>query len=133
LTQALSLHFQHVIGVDIAESMIHRAIELNPFPDRCEYIHNVEGNLSILPDNSADFVYSSITLQHVVPALAQIYISEFFISEFFQVARPGALVIFQLPCRPRSVVWSKLAYLLESQICFGAFGREVRRQWRLTR
>jgi ubiquinone/menaquinone biosynthesis C-methylase UbiE len=100
LSQALSLHFQSVVGVDIAESMIRNAVDLNRFPDRCQYIHNVAADLSILPDRFADLIYSSITLQHVVPSLARRYIRE-----FFRVARPGALVIFQLPCRPRSVVW----------------------------
>ena len=100
LSQALSLHFERVIGVDIAESMIRNAVELNRFPDRCEYIHNVAADLSVLPDRSADLIYSSITLQHVVPALARRYIRE-----FFRVVRPGGLVIFQLPCRPRSVLW----------------------------
>jgi len=100
LSQALSLYFERVIGVDIAESMIRNAVELNRFPDRCEYIHNVAADLSVLPDRSADLIYSSITLQHVVPALARRYIRE-----FFRVVRPGGLVIFQLPCRPRSVLW----------------------------
>jgi len=103
LSQALSLHFERVIGVDIAESMIRNAVELNRFPDRCEYIHNVAADLSVLPDRSADLIYSSITLQHVVPALARRYIRE-----FFRVVRPGGLVIFQLPCRPRSVLWHAL-------------------------
>ena len=100
LSQALSAHFQHVTGVDIAEPMIRRAGELNRFPDRCRYIHNVAADLAVLPDGSADLIYSSITLQHIVPALARCYIHE-----FFRVARPGAWVIFQLPCRPRSLVW----------------------------
>jgi ubiquinone/menaquinone biosynthesis C-methylase UbiE len=99
LSQALALRFDRVIGVDIAESMIRRAIELNRFPERCEYLHNVAADLNVLPDHSADVIYSSITLQHVVPALAQRYIRE-----FFRIARPGALVIFQLPSRPRSAL-----------------------------
>lgn len=100
LSQALAAHFERVIGVDVAESMIRMAIELNRFRDRCEYVQNVAPDLSFLPDAYADLVYSSITLQHLVPDLACRYIRE-----FFRVARPGALVIFQLPCRPRSVVW----------------------------
>ena len=100
LSQALAMHFERVIGVDIAASMIRTAIELNRFPDRCEYLHNVAADLSVLPDQSADFIYSCITLQHVVPSLAQSYVRE-----FFRIARPGAPVIFQLPCRPRSRVW----------------------------
>ncbi len=103
LSQALALHFPSVVGVDIAASMLRTAVELNRFPDRCKYLHNVTADLSVLPDHSADFIYSSITLQHVVPALARCYIRE-----FFRVARSGALVIFQLPCRPRSVVWRSI-------------------------
>ncbi len=99
LSQALAPHFQHVTGVDIAEPMIRRAVELNRFPDRCEYIHNVAADLSVLPDKSADLIYSSITLQHIVPTLAQQYIRE-----FFRIARPGAWVIFNLPSHPRSMM-----------------------------
>ena len=83
--------------------MIRNAVELNRFPDRCEYLHNVAADLSVLPDRSTDLVYSSITLQHVVPQLAQRYIRE-----FFRIARPDAPVIFQLPSRPRSVVWHSI-------------------------
>jgi SAM-dependent methyltransferase len=50
-----------------------------------------------------DFIYSNITLQHVVPQLASRYIQE-----FFRVARPGAHIVFQLPSRPRSPVWHSL-------------------------
>jgi SAM-dependent methyltransferase len=114
LSQALAMHFQRVIGVDIAESMIQRANALNRFPDRCEYIHNTSADLSVLPDSSADFVYSSITLQHIVPRLARLYIRE-----FFRVARPGAQVVFQLPCRPRSVLWHAVKSI--TPVAFGNF------------
>jgi ubiquinone/menaquinone biosynthesis C-methylase UbiE len=107
LSQALAAHFKYVAGVDIAEPMIRRADELNRFGDRCEYIHNVAADLSVLRDESFDLVYSSITLQHVVPRLAQSYIAE-----FFRIVRPGGLVIFQLPCRPRSVVWHAIKSIL---------------------
>jgi SAM-dependent methyltransferase len=100
LSQALARRFEKVIGIDVAESMIRQAIELNHFPERCQYIQNVTPDLSILPDACVDFVYSSITLQHLVPALAAGYIRE-----FFRTVRPGGSVVFQLPCRPRSVVW----------------------------
>jgi ubiquinone/menaquinone biosynthesis C-methylase UbiE len=103
LSQALAMHFERVVGVDIAASMIRTALELNRFPDRCEYVHNVAADLAVLSDRSADFIYSSITLQHVVPALARCYIRE-----FFRIAQPGALVIFQLPSRPRSIVWHSI-------------------------
>jgi SAM-dependent methyltransferase len=106
LSQALATRFERVIGIDIAASMIQEAIRLNQFPGRCEYLHNMAADLAALPDESADFIYSSITLQHVVPRLAQRYIRE-----FFRLARPGGLVVFQLPSRPRSLArhWVKSA------------------------
>jgi SAM-dependent methyltransferase len=98
LSQALATRFEHVIGLDIAASMICEAVRLNRFPDRCEYLHNVAADLALVRDKSADFLYSSITLQHVIPMLAQRYIRE-----FFRIVRPGGLVVFQLPSRPRSL------------------------------
>jgi ubiquinone/menaquinone biosynthesis C-methylase UbiE len=103
LSQALAERFERVIGIDVAESMIEGARRLNRFPERCEYRHNAVSNLSTLGDESVDFIYSSITLQHVVPQLARLYIRE-----FFRIARPGAHIVFQLPNRPRSPVWHSL-------------------------
>jgi SAM-dependent methyltransferase len=114
LTQALAGRFERVIGVDIAESMIRKARELNRFPNACEYIHNVASDLAVLADGSADFLYSNITLQHVVPALARGYIRE-----FLRVVRPGGHVIFQLPSRPRSLVWHAIKSI--TPVAFGNF------------
>jgi SAM-dependent methyltransferase len=106
LSQALAARFERVIGIDVAESMIQEATRLNRFPDRCGYMHNVAADLAALPDASVDFVYSSITLQHMAPSLARLYIRE-----FFRAARPCGFVIFQLPSRPRPLVrhWVKSA------------------------
>ena len=106
LTQALALHFDQVIGIDIAESMIQAAIQFNQFPSRCEYVHNVTADLAVLGDRSVDFIYSNITLQHMVPSLAESYIRE-----FFRIARPGADVIFQLPSHPRSATWDRIKHI----------------------
>jgi SAM-dependent methyltransferase len=103
LSQALALHFDRVIGIDIAESMIQTAAQFNEFPNRCEYVHNVASDLPALRDKSVDFIYSNITLQHMVPSLAGSYIRE-----FFRIARHDAHVIFQLPCRPRSAAWHRI-------------------------
>ena len=129
LSQALAGHFERVIGVDIAASMIRTAVELNQFPDRCEYLHNVAADLSVLPDQSADFIYSCITLQHVVPALARSYVRE-----FFRIARPGAFVIFSFhPGRDREYgMRSKASHRFGSRTSSGVSGREAPKRWRRT-
>lgn len=101
LSQALASHFGSVVGIDIAKPMLEQAERLNRFPERCRYIHNAAADLSVLADESADLIYSNITLQHVTPRLQRTYIRE-----FFRVARPGSHVIFQVPSRPRSVAWN---------------------------
>jgi len=107
LSQALAKHFERVVGVDISTSMINAAVGLNRCPERCEYLHNLTADLAVLADASADLVYSSITLQHMIPALAHQYIAE-----FFRVARSGAQVIFQLPSQPSSNTLQRLKTVL---------------------
>ena len=106
LSQALAQRFERVIGIDIAASMIQVANQFNRFPGRCQYLHNNAAHLAVVEGASVDFVYSNITLQHMVPSLARGYIRE-----FFRVARPGGHVIFQLPSRPSSRIeqWVKRA------------------------
>jgi 2-polyprenyl-3-methyl-5-hydroxy-6-metoxy-1,4-benzoquinol methylase len=92
LSQALAEHFEQVVGLDIAESMIEKAREFNRHGDRVEYRVNTVDDLKILDSESFDFVYTNITLQHIPPDAAANYIRE-----FFRVLRPGGLAIFQVP------------------------------------
>lgn len=92
LTQALCDHFDECCGVDIAPSMIELAQTYNRHPDRCRYYLNTFEDLRIFDDNTFDFVYSYIVLQHMRPEYSKSYIKE-----FLRVLRPGGLVIFQLP------------------------------------
>lgn len=92
LSQALGDHFRHVVGVDIAQSMVEKARELNRHGDRVEYRANWVDNLSIFADRSFDFIYSSITLQHVPPPANHRYVAE-----FMRVLRPGGVALFQVP------------------------------------
>lgn len=100
LSQALVRHFDRVIGIDVADSMVEHARYANGFPDRCEYLHNSAADLTLLRDESVDLVYSSITLQHVGRSLARSYIRE-----FFRISRRNGMVVFQLPSKPRS--WAR--------------------------
>lgn len=92
LTSALSHYFDAVIGVDISPSMIRRAKELNRDNGKCTFMLNDCPNLKIIESESADLIYSSITLQHIQPKVIQSYLHE-----FFRIIRPGGLVVFQLP------------------------------------
>jgi len=92
LTQALTHYFTQVDGIDIAPSMITLAREYNQHGDKCTYHLNEASNLRLFADNSFDFIYSNITLQHMEPRYAKQYIQE-----FIRVLTPQGLLVFQLP------------------------------------
>ncbi len=95
LTQALASYFTQVDGIDIAPSMIALAREYNQHGDTCTYHLNEAADLSLFVDNSFDFIYSNITLQHMEPRYAQQYIKE-----FIRLLTPQGLSVFQLPSTP---------------------------------
>lgn len=122
LTQALGDHFEHVDGVDIAESMVAKAREHNRHGERVQYHANWVENLRIFPDQSFDFIYSSITLQHVPPPANRQYVAE-----FMRLLRPNGSALFQVPngkaCAPGSI--SELIYRMRRQY--------IRRFWKRVR
>jgi ubiquinone/menaquinone biosynthesis C-methylase UbiE len=95
LTQALVNYFDEVYGIDIAPSMIELANKYNKQGDKCKYYLNETDNLSLFPDDSFDFIYTNITLQHIEPPYIKNYIKE-----FVRVLVPNGLLIFQLPSGP---------------------------------
>lgn len=95
LTQALAQYFAEISGVDIAPSMIELANEYNRHGNRCRYYLNSSSNLNLFDDDSFDFVYSHITLQHMAPRYSKRYIKE-----FLRILAPGGLLAFQLPTAP---------------------------------
>ena len=96
LTQALAAHFERVCGVDLSPAMIEHARRHNRQGDRCEYILNESGDLRRFPEDRFDFIYSSLTLQHMPPRFAARYIAD-----FLRVLSPAGLLLFQLPSRRR--------------------------------
>jgi SAM-dependent methyltransferase len=92
LTQALAAHFEEVHGVDIAPSMIELADRYNQYGDRCRYHLNDTDDLLIFDQDSFDFIYSNITLQHMEPRYAKGYMGE-----FLRVLKAAGLLVFQLP------------------------------------
>ncbi len=95
LTQALAPHFSHVTGVDISSTMVAAAERYNAAPQKVSYVMNDQPHLKLFADNSFDFVYSNITLQHVPPEPALKYIGE-----FLRIVRSGGLAVFQVRIGP---------------------------------
>lgn len=92
LTQALANHFEKVVGVDIAESMVETARKHNEHGEKVEYLVNSVDDLSVFGDAHFDFIYSSITLQHIPPDANRRYVAE-----FMRILRPGGVAVFQVP------------------------------------
>lgn len=95
LTQALGAFFQEVCGVDISAQMISKAKEA--LPKDCQninFIHNPSPNLDQFKDNSFDFVYSNIVLQHISKKYQMRYLKD-----FSRLVKPGGWIVIQLPSK----------------------------------
>lgn len=86
--------FGEVLGCDISPTMLAKAREIVPDPE-CRFLQVAGTDLAAVETDSVDLVYTCRVLQHMPPALAHGYIGE-----FWRVARPGAVVVFQMPTRP---------------------------------
>ena len=92
LTRPLAERFEQTVGVDVAPSMIQLARRYNAAPTRCEFVVNTHPDLRSFDSGTFDFVHSCLVLQHIPPDVSLRYISE-----FLRVARPGGVVVFQVP------------------------------------
>ena len=101
LTQPLANYFSNVTGIDIAPSMIARARTLDR-DQRCRFVLNEHADLSLFPDNTFDFIYSNIVLQHMQPQYSTAYIRE-----FCRVLKSGGIAIFQLPSKGKLAVGAR--------------------------
>lgn len=90
LTRRLAAHFRRAIGVDVSQSMVATARELNADSGNAEFRVNASSRLEGIADASIDFVFSHITLQHIPAELAAGYVGE-----FFRVLAPGGAAVFQ--------------------------------------
>jgi len=95
LAQALCEYFDQVHGVDISPTMISLAERYNRFPNKCRYYLHSRDDLTLFPDSSFDFIYSSITLQHIKPRYTKRYLRE-----FARLLAPSGALVFQLLGRP---------------------------------
>ena len=106
LTQALAPHFKKVYGIDISSSMIKLANKYNKSPRKVEYILNDKDNLSIFKDNTFDFIYTNIVLQHIPKKYIFSYIKE-----FIRILKPNGILLFQLPSK-RLMSWQTIIEII---------------------
>ena len=92
ITRALTEHFDEVIGIDVASSMIERARALTPDTPRCTFVVNRASHLRQFPSGSFAVVYCRLVLQHIEPPIIRRYIPE-----LVRVLQPGGVPMFQLP------------------------------------
>jgi len=93
ISKPLTNFFSEVIGVDVSETMIQKAFELNKdLSDRLSFVHNLKPDLSIFKSEQFSFIFTTIVLQHIPAKNSKIYISE-----FLRLLKPGGILIFQIP------------------------------------
>lgn len=92
LTSRLTKYFKEVYGVDISQSFLDLAEEYNQNKEKIHYHLNEKDDLKLFSDSYFDFIYTNITLQHVMPSTSKKYIKE-----FLRILNPGGVLMFQLP------------------------------------
>ncbi len=105
VTRPLAGCFQEVVGIDVAESMVAKARELNADCARCRFEVNRAEGLPGLVTGSFDLVYSRLVLQHIPPDRVATYIPE-----FVRVLAPAGLLFFQLPAPLRISARARYAH-----------------------
>lgn len=97
LTNALGRRFDAAVGVDISPTMVEKATE-HAIGDHVTFVVNQADDLGQFDDESFDFVYSNIVLQHVSNDLQRAYLAE-----FCRILAPGGLAVVQLPSQRRGL------------------------------
>lgn len=96
LTQALGNFFNESIGVDISEKMIELARNYNS-RDNCKFFVNEDENLNLFSDGYFDFIYSSITFQHIYPTYALAYLRA-----CLKKLAIGGVIVFQITTKEKA-------------------------------
>ncbi|MHC1561854.1 class I SAM-dependent methyltransferase [Actinomycetospora sp. C-140] len=86
--------FAEVVGLDISPTMLEKAREIVGSP-ACDFRLATGPDLAVVEPGSADLVYTCRVLQHMPSALAHDYVRA-----FYRIARPGGVVVFQIPTAP---------------------------------
>lgn len=126
LSQALGNYFEEIYGVDIAPSMIELAKKYNKLGEKCKYVLNLSDDLQLFDNESFDFIYTNITLQHMKPKYIKNYLRE-----FLRILARNGYLVFQLPSeRIRSANLFKriLRYLIPEEFLDFLFHSRIRLQ-----
>lgn len=94
LTQALAVHADSVVGLDVAPSMIEQARVFNQHGPRVEYHLQAAPPFAGVADRTVDLVYTGRVLQHIAPEYSRRYITE-----LARVLAPGGFLSFDVPSR----------------------------------
>jgi|SRR5208337_1202195 len=89
ISKALRKRFESGFGVDISPKMIELA---QAYVKDVKFIINQSDSLNQFSDDSIDFIYTHIVLQHIPNNFQKRYICE-----FLRILRPGGLAVFQVP------------------------------------
>jgi ubiquinone/menaquinone biosynthesis C-methylase UbiE len=93
LSRPLSSYADHVVGIDIAPTMLTTAKAVCVDRPNIDFVLNDSPSLP-LGTSTVDIVYSSLVLQHMPKRLALLYLAD-----FLRVLRPGGLAVVQVATR----------------------------------
>ena len=103
-SRALAARFRKVIAIDVSRSMLNEAQKANQHIRNIDFIHNIAEDLSVIPEDSIDFLYTNIVLQHMPKKRQVIYIRE-----FCRILRPKGIIVIQTPAKCNLKSWIGLA------------------------
>jgi len=92
LTFPLGKRFRQCYGVDISQSMIDYAQSQSERGPNCQFMVNASERLDGFENDSIDFIYTAIVLQHIAPRYTLNYLQE-----FSRILAKGGILAFQLP------------------------------------
>ncbi|NNE91606.1 MAG: class I SAM-dependent methyltransferase [Verrucomicrobiales bacterium] len=110
LTQALGSHAKQSVGVDISVEMVKQAREMNSH-ENVVFHDNAVDDLGLFDSETFDFIYSSITLQHINPEASVNYLRE-----FARISKPGGLIVFQLPSQTHQSRFGRAKQLMKNRL-----------------
>lgn len=91
MTRSFARRYKRVMAIDISAEMLQRAREIDTRQENILWVRVGGADLSCVADNSTDFLFSYLVLQHL-PTDDLVF---GYIREFLRVLRPGGAFLFQ--------------------------------------